>query len=290
MFVLLNGDIVSADKAQISVNDRGFLFGDGLFTTLKVHDGNVFLYTEHIEKLFSQCKELNIIPPYIDPKQINELITKNNAETHTWRLKIIITGGTSTSLHFNQRKHQTCLITLKRYRSSITQALNIGISSRSFVDPYAQYKTLSFISRLGLKQAAEDTGFDDLISTTEKDVILESAFSNIFWKLDDKVYTPSSTLPLYFGTTLSFHLKTVTNLGYHVHEVQHTLNAIPSDACVYLCNSLNELAQVNRIENRRFSYDLNFEHHLCTGMYTFVSNNSGCESLNSGFKYSVKQS
>ena len=50
-FVWLNDNLIPLDQARVSVNDRGFLYGDGLFETLRAEDGRVLFLPEHLERL-----------------------------------------------------------------------------------------------------------------------------------------------------------------------------------------------------------------------------------------------
>ena len=63
MLVYLNGRILPEERAVVSIHDRGFLAGDGLFETLRVYDGEPFLWHEHMERFFLGSKTLRLVPP-----------------------------------------------------------------------------------------------------------------------------------------------------------------------------------------------------------------------------------
>ena len=91
--VFLDGTFHFENEAFIPVNDRGFLFGDGVFTTIRVIEGQPECMEMHLERIQSHCRALNIVPPAIASNLIMELIKQNGAENGQWRLKIIVTGG-----------------------------------------------------------------------------------------------------------------------------------------------------------------------------------------------------
>ena len=69
MVVFLNGKFVTAAKAVVSVNDRSFMFGDGLFETLRLHHGKPFRMAQHLERMVRGADFLKIKLPYT-PKEI----------------------------------------------------------------------------------------------------------------------------------------------------------------------------------------------------------------------------
>ena len=60
-WVFLNGDFLPEKQAKVSINDRGFLFGDGIFTTMRVHAGVCELYNGHLRRLEAQAEALDFI-------------------------------------------------------------------------------------------------------------------------------------------------------------------------------------------------------------------------------------
>ncbi len=226
MTVYLNGHYLAAREAAIPINDRGLIFGDGLFTTLRVHQGLLENAESHLQRITDQCKELNIIPPYIPLSVLEHLVVLNHAQVNTWRMKIIVTGGNSTALHLPQRDAGAVLITLDPYAPPINPY-------RLCMYPYPTHrshvKSLSYLHRLQIKQYALERGYDDAIATTAEGYLLECAFSNIFWKIEAKIYTPDPVLPLLSGIFLS----TLTTI-----KVQMKLSEISKEAEFFICNSL----------------------------------------------------
>src|SRR4030042_6205290 len=73
--VFLNDKLVYIDMACISVTDSGFLYGAGLFETIRSHNGVVFALTDHLDRLFASADVLSINNPY-DREYITEAIDK----------------------------------------------------------------------------------------------------------------------------------------------------------------------------------------------------------------------
>ncbi|MHB9093525.1 MAG: aminotransferase class IV, partial [Eubacteriales bacterium] len=63
-FVYLNGEYVPALEAKISVFDHGFLYGDGLFETMRAYNGRILLLAEHLDRLFRSARALELVMPW----------------------------------------------------------------------------------------------------------------------------------------------------------------------------------------------------------------------------------
>ena len=104
----LNKKFIPLKKAKISVLDRGFLYGDGAFETMRGSQGRVEDIDKHIERLYSSLKDLKIRPPLAKKKIksiILKLLKKNNLEK-TY-LKILITRGKSRGIPLACPMHGT---------------------------------------------------------------------------------------------------------------------------------------------------------------------------------------
>src|SRR5437870_3117551 len=74
-FFSLNGQIVSAERALVSVTDRGFLYGDGVFETLHAYGPKLFRMKEHLERLSQGARNL-FFDPVPDPRMFAQWLRK----------------------------------------------------------------------------------------------------------------------------------------------------------------------------------------------------------------------
>lgn len=237
-WVIINGSCLPEDEAVISVTDRGFLFGDGVFTTIRVTDGQPEFYNEHLEKLSRHCRAIGIKPPQIDRHSVEDLIQRNQALTGIWRLKIIVTGGSGRHLDLREREAGYVVISLHPYIPSSSKEIKLTVILQEVSGLLSSIKSLAYLERLWIKQKALDNGFDDAIVISPEGFILETAFSNLFWTVDNHFYYPDPSLPYQCGVTLSLALKKAEKQGILIHPVKAKIEDIPSDASVYICNSM----------------------------------------------------
>src|SRR5262245_30035584 len=104
-FVYFDGRYLPRSQAFVPIDDRGFLFGDGVFTTIKLNAGSLECFEAHIARLNDNAKQLNIQMPQIELAWLKELVRLNDAMTGIWRVKIIVTGGKTELRRMSPRPH-----------------------------------------------------------------------------------------------------------------------------------------------------------------------------------------
>lgn len=243
--VYFNGNFVDEQEAFIPISDRGFLFGDGVFTTIRIEEGIIQHGEEHLERLYNHCQSLNIDFPELTLKNLQDVVLKNNAQNGIWRMKVIITGGSGSELFLPKRKNGVVLITIKIY-VPCNKHLTLCIYPHPLVMPSAYIKSLSYLERLRVKQYAIDQGCDDAIVTDFFKNVLETSFSNIFWIDEGIIYTPVNNNQFLRGIALQNLIKSEK---MDLKEGLFKIEDIPKTAKVYICNSLTGAITVSSINS-----------------------------------------
>lgn len=215
--VYCNGLFLSREQASIPIDNRGFLYGEGVFRTMRVENGEVIHCEAQLQKLYADCQALNLS---VGKLPIQELIQKNAAERGVWKLKVIISCTHNTHT----------LMTLEPYVKPFEVA-TLCMYPHSIAKPFSSIKTLSYLDRLHVKQYALQNGCEDAIVVDQQGNILETGFANIFWEEAGIIYYPRSSLPFLKGVTLSEFCK--KNPGQEI-----ATRIIPKTANIYICNSL----------------------------------------------------
>ena len=241
--VYFNGDFVDEQNASIPISDRGFLFGDGVFTTIRIEQGEILNGEQHLERLRNHCNSLNIEPPDLSLKDLKDVVLKNNAQNGIWRMKVIITGGSGSELFLPKRKSGIILITIKPYVPS-DKPVTLCVYPYPIVTASAYIKSLSYLERLRVKQYAIDQGCDDAIVTDFFKHVLETSFSNIFWIVEDVIYTPANNNQFLRGIALQNLLK---SKKMDIKEGLFGIEDIPKMAKIFICNSLSGAITVSSI-------------------------------------------
>src|SRR5262249_6013887 len=100
----LNGQILPRSQATIPVEDRGFIFGDGVYEVWRVVNGRLFELDRHLARLNSGLKDLRITPPDIASKKAllamaDQLLSGSGADTGEGTLYLEITRGVAPRAH-----------------------------------------------------------------------------------------------------------------------------------------------------------------------------------------------
>ncbi len=201
----LNGEWQAPEDAKVSVFDRGFMFGDGIYEVMPVYGGQVFTLNEHLKRLNRSLREIRLASPFSDDQWKDlfaEAIEKSGEQTAFLYLEV--TRGVATL-----RAHEYPVEVKPTVLVVVTAAP--GLERRSVV-PYkmvtktdfrwgrGDIKVISLIANGLLKNEAMDEGFDDAILIRDGRVT-EATASNVFMVKDGVIVTPPKSNYLLHGIT-----------------------------------------------------------------------------------------
>ncbi|MEW6041062.1 MAG: aminotransferase class IV [Elusimicrobiota bacterium] len=266
MKIYLNGHYISAIIASVPLFDRGILYGEGVFETMRAINGKVPFFYKHYRRFeesarfFDMCLKMS-------PDGIEMAILKL---THINRLqdayvRITATGGnnilTSGVLASAARKKCNIFIQTGKYKppnvenylSGVTLAMSSIRKSRSSI--IIRHKTTCFLENMVAKRnAVKKKCFDALFLDEEKNVA-ECATSNIFWVKGETIITPSLKCPILPGITRQAVIDIARKLNIRVVEMDEPKMAglLEADE-VFITNSLIGIMPVRKISGRRKFY------------------------------------
>jgi branched-chain amino acid aminotransferase len=225
MFVFLNGKFVPAEHAAVSIFDRGFLLGDGLFETVRVANGKPFRLAQHLERMSRGAEFLKIKLPFA-PEEIQsfaaELVEKNNLSEGVLRLTLTRgAGGRGYSIKgANQPTFAMTLQPLLPQNSGDSARWSLVTSSFRIPagDTLANFKTSSKILNVLARAEAEEQGADEALLLNTKGEVAETAGGNIFWVESGKICTVPIACSALPGITRAVILEICRSLGLTVEE------------------------------------------------------------------------
>ena len=201
--IFLNDKILDAVKAHISVCDSGFLYGMGLFETMRASSGKVFALDDHTERLFTSAKALDINNPY-EKKYIADAIRQTLEANNLTdaRLRLTLTNG---PVGGEDKPEPTLLITATEFVPYPPEYYQKGVSvvitnyRQNPADPTCRHKTTNYFARLlALKDAHKKQAAEALWFTTNN-LLAEGCVSNVFLVKDSALYTPRLETPVLSG-------------------------------------------------------------------------------------------
>ena len=210
MKVYLNGKIISSEEAKISVLDRGFLYGDGVFESLRTYRRQPFLLEEHLKRLLAGARFLKIRAPY-SLAQLKTAVFKTLAANkyQEYYIKVILTRGETRGhgLDPSNVSGKPNLIILVEEFKEYPKTLYIKgwkaiISSiRRTEVPTSRIKSLCYVDNVLAKAEAKKQGADEAFMLNEKGHVVEGTVSNIFVVKLGTIYTPPIEEPILSGIT-----------------------------------------------------------------------------------------
>ncbi|MFQ5793975.1 MAG: aminotransferase class IV [Candidatus Bipolaricaulia bacterium] len=253
----MDGHFIPTSEARISVFDRGLAYGDGLFETMRVYSGVVFLLERHLERLYRSARFLDLDPGYTEGEietAVYRLIEGN--DVRDGRLKIIVTRGVSgAGLAYDRDRPAQVIVHAMELRVPSKKNYKLILSSVRHLStsPLTRHKTLNCLENLLAYQESKHAGADEALMRNEADHITEGTVSNLFLVSAGTLRTPPLRSGLLPGITREVVLELARARGVAVEESELTLEDLRGVDELFLTNSIFEVMPVREIDGKQFS-------------------------------------
>jgi D-amino acid aminotransferase len=249
----VDGKLVPLAEARISIFDRGFLYGDGLFETIRVYEKTPFLLEKHLKRLLSSAKALKINCPHFDELESIAVSVLQTNSIDNGVLKIILTRGVGErGLSFSEGGKPTLIMTLTEGIPYTEDMYRQGFSAvfvpeaRSF----GYLKSLNFLANVVAKSFADSRGAQEAFFVRD-DFVTEGTMSNIFAIREGKLVTPSLDHKILPGITREQVLNLTNDLGIDFCEGSLLREELEESDEVFITNSILEIMPVIKIEEKK---------------------------------------
>jgi branched-subunit amino acid aminotransferase/4-amino-4-deoxychorismate lyase len=222
MVVFLNGKYLPGEEAVVSVTDRSFLYGDGLYETLPFYGGVPFRWSAHLERLQQGLKLLRIKLPFSGEelkRSAMRLLELNEMRDVVLRLTVS-RGGGPRGYSMKTAQNPVVVMTLHPLVEAANTEWRLITSSLRVLadDPLMQSKTCSKVRSVLARAEAEDQGADEALLLNERGEITEGAATNFFCIQEGVVCTPPLAAGLLPGVTRAAVLEVCAELGIKTAE------------------------------------------------------------------------
>ncbi|HWL92244.1 MAG TPA: aminotransferase class IV [Phycisphaerae bacterium] len=256
-FVFLNGQIVPAADARVSVFDAGFTHAAGLFETMRAYNGAVMRLPEHIRRLQHSAAELEL-QLHLDVDEVAEAIMRLMAANSLLdaRIRLVATPGNvpRPGQPIVAPASQTVLISASPVQAYPADLYKHGMRvcicpyRQNRLDPLAGHKTLAYLPRLiAIREAAAQQCQEALWFTTEN-MLAEGSVCNVFIVRDKEILTPPLDTPVLPGTTRNALIELAAANGLTLHERAIDIETLLAASEVFLTGSVLEVMPVTFIE------------------------------------------
>lgn len=261
-YVNNNGTILPTDQPTIYTGNRGYLYGDGVFESIRVIGGKPVNVQNHIKRLIEGAIRLKMRPPsYYDESffevRITELLKKCGiTEGGRCRLHLDrIAGGA----YYPESNEVTFFIEAYPVESNYFELNSKGLEIDIFLEhkkaktPLSNFKTKNGLIYVLASIAAKEKGLDDFLITNYSGGILEGTASNMFVVSNGVLYTPGLEEGCLAGTMRMQIINLAISNGIKVYEC----NILPQNLLVadeiLLTNAINGIQWVQGYRTKRYS-------------------------------------
>jgi D-alanine transaminase len=249
--VYLNGHYIPLTEAKVSVLDRGFLFGDGVYEVIPSYSGNLFHFQDHLQRLENSLAGIRLANPHSREQWLNILIPLLDPQLDQY-IYLQVTRGVAT-----KRDHafpDNVPATVFAMCSNITPfaGLNNGIKAISIDDSRWQFCNIKAITLLGNilhRQEAIENGCAEALLVKEGYVV-EGAASNVFAVIDGVIITPAKSNSILPGITRDVILDIAHKNDIPCREDNISFAAIQAASEIWVTSSTREIIPVVELDSK----------------------------------------
>ena len=249
--------IINGSPSQdVAIADRGFNFGDGHFTTIKMVAGQALLLDLHLARLQQACAVLAIVFDQWD--ELVAAITQQASELQDGVLKVTITRGeggrgygygygtTGCSSANWYLQHRPIPVTYSEWAKTGIELMLCQYQQT--VNPaLAGLKTLNRLDQVMIKQELDAHNMADGLVCSTDGYVIETSVANVFWVKAGKVYTPSTKRSGVEGV-MKTHISSLLNtLGLALNSGDYTVTDVQAADEVFITNSVMGVVPVKAI-------------------------------------------
>jgi branched-subunit amino acid aminotransferase/4-amino-4-deoxychorismate lyase len=219
----IDGAIVPAARARVSVFDRGFLYGDAFFETLRVKDGRLVLWRPHLRRLRASLAAFGIDPPGPGLEEAARALLAA-AGLREGALRLVVTRGTGEGLLPPPGLRPTVVMTLRPLPAGLARAEASGIAAvrlrfgRGLARADAGHKSIAYLGSIAGRREAARAGADDALFVESDGRVSEATAGNLLVVRRGRLRTPPPSSGCLPGVTRAVALSLARRAGLDVRE------------------------------------------------------------------------
>ncbi len=255
----VNGKLVTKEEASISPYDHGYLYGDGTFEGIRIYNGRIFKFKDHMDRLYDSLKVLRIEMAISREKleaDIIKTIQKNELYDKGY-IRLVISRGIG-DLGINPRKcthDPTVVIIVDSIQLYPEEMYETGIdvitcSTRRMVSQSLnpRIKSLNYLCNIfGIFEANKQNAQEGIMLTIDG-YVSEATVDNLFLKKNGQIWTPPLYLGILEGITRNTVMDIATEKGYQMEEKTFTIFDVYTADEVWLTGSGAELIPIKDVD------------------------------------------
>lgn len=262
--VLIDGRPMPPDAAKVSVFDRGFLYGDSVFETIRTYGGRPFALARHLERLAASAARVFIELPVSLEQMAREvrsaIVGAGNAESY---VRVTLTRGVGESLGLDPglSRHALRVVIVTPLSPPSPEMYRRGVSVISYrtervtdQSPAAGAKVGNYLTAVLASREVRRANAAEALIVDGRGRVVEGATSNVFAvEADGTLVTPPESDGILLGITRETLLEVAAELGVPVRFESLPLEQLKRAAEVFVSSSIRELLPVVAIDGEPVS-------------------------------------
>lgn len=249
--VYLNGDFLAAAEAKVSVLDRGFIFGDGVYEVIPVYGGRLFRLDQHLDRLDQSLEGIRITQP-LDHKQWKDLLEELVRRTGNGDQSVYlqVTRGVANRDHAFPADVAPTVFAMSNPLGEVPEGLRRGVSAITMEDirwKLCHIKAIALLPNILLRQQAIDQGAAEAIMLRDG-FVTEGAATNVFAVVRGVLVTPPKSNLLLPGITRDLIVELCREAGISLEERPLSKEELRGADEVWISSSTKEILPVTRLD------------------------------------------
>ena len=261
--IYLNGQLIPCSKAKLSPLDHGFLYGYGLFETMRVYNGHIFRLNSHVTRLRSSADSIGLTNSILRTNEGKQslkaacMATLEANKLKDARIRLTVSAGEGDMTPDPSTcSSPTVLITARnlialppeQYESGFKAALSS--LRRNSQSPLSRLKSTCYLENILARVAARAAGCDEAILLNEKGYLAEGSTTNIFLASNEELITPSLESGVLSGITREVVLEIARAANIKTMERQVEFKELIEADEAFITNSILELMPLTWFEDK----------------------------------------
>jgi len=253
-FVHWCGAVVPVEEARVSIFDTGFLYGDGVYDTMRAYRKRVFAQDRHLARLGRSAARVGLTAP--EPASLSaaiaEVLDANSLEDAVLRITLT-RGRLARRLDLSSAGAPSVAITVDPVLPGADDARRDGVRVaysryvRTASHPLAGVKSTSYQVSLLARDEARSRGCTEVLLANETGAIVEGAAANVFFVERGALYTPPLSAGILGGVTREIALECARRRGLAIHEEAFSRDRLERAAEVFMTGTTIQIAPVVRV-------------------------------------------
>lgn len=249
--VYLNGEYLPLRDAKISVLDRGFLFGDGVYEVIPVYKGHIFRAKAHLGRLANSLQGIRLANPHTDAEWM-ALFEPFLDKTKDQYFYLQITRGVAASRDHGFPEQVTPTVFIMCSEIKPFAGKQTGISAITLDDTrwaLCHIKAITLLANILLRQEALDAGSAEAI-LIKQGMVIEGAASNVFAVIDGVLVTPLNNGTILAGITREVILELAQHNAVPCREQMIPLSALQRASEIWVASSTREIIPIVALDGQ----------------------------------------